>query len=266
MLPRPLRLPLAFCVASAIALPLALGPATAQPARPTQAGVRHALGEIPESAETLAALPHIPLHRAFLPVRVDLSRFFPSPGDQGAQSSCVGWAVGYAARAYYAIAHDGRTPGDPSVPSPAYIYNSITKSPGSCDRGSRVTDALALLVSAGSLSLADYPYDDRSCLRPSIQQRNSAVDFRIANYRVNEPIDLDTVKGALAGQHGNPVIVSWLVYENFTRLQANETYRGPAGPKQGYHAITVVGYDEERQAFKLINSWGRDWADGGSDG
>jgi Papain family cysteine protease len=32
------------------------------------------------------------------------------------------------------------------------------------------------------------------------------------------------------------------------------------------HAVSLVGYDERRQAFKLINSWGLRWGDGGFGG
>ena len=42
-----------------------------------------------------------PRFRAFLPAEVDLSAGFPPPGDQGQQSSCTAWAVGYALRSYY---------------------------------------------------------------------------------------------------------------------------------------------------------------------
>ncbi|MEH0069911.1 hypothetical protein V6L77_05615 [Pannonibacter sp. Pt2-lr] len=35
---------------------------------------------------------------AALPPRVSLKAFAPTPGDQGQQGSCVGWASAYAAR------------------------------------------------------------------------------------------------------------------------------------------------------------------------
>jgi hypothetical protein len=59
-------------------------------------------GLIPDSEEDLADIPRAPDYRAFLPERVDLSDRFPTTGNQGTQNSCVGWSVGYAARAYYA--------------------------------------------------------------------------------------------------------------------------------------------------------------------
>ena len=48
----------------------------------------------------------------------------------------------------------------------------------------------------------------------------------------------------------------------FQRLGRGQVYRHP-GRYLDWHAITVVGYDERRQAFKVINSWGTNWASGG---
>ena len=61
----------------------------------------YATGAVFETEEELADKPRTPLYRNHLPLSVDLSHQFPKPGHQGKQSSCVGWAVGYAARSYY---------------------------------------------------------------------------------------------------------------------------------------------------------------------
>ena len=61
----------------------------------------YATGAIPETDEELAGKPRTPLYRAFLPEAVDLRDRFPLAGRQADQGSCVGWAVGYAARSYY---------------------------------------------------------------------------------------------------------------------------------------------------------------------
>lgn len=37
----------------------------------------------------------------------------------------------------------------------------------------------------------------------------------------------------------------------------------PSGNLQGYHAVTLVGFDNEREAFILRNSWGVEWGDQG---
>jgi len=221
---------------------------------------RFSMGAIDESDASFAARAHTPVYRAYLPLRVDLSRFFPLPGDQGKQGSCVGWAVGYAARAYYAQSLEHR-PGQASdIPSPAYIYNAIASTPGDCNAGSAVPDALDLLKT-GALSLADAPYDARYCAPPSSAERERASDFRISAWLAVSPQSPDQIKAELA--QGNPVIISLKSRPAFQRLRGEAIYNSSSEPSDGRHALTLVGYDDERQAFKLINSWGLRWGSRG---
>jgi hypothetical protein len=128
-----------------------------------------ATGAIPLSPEEFARLPHTPTYRAFLPAGVDLSSRLPPIGNQKGQESCVAWAVGYAARAYYVAAMESRDVRNKSnIPSPAFIYNSIVE-PGHCDAGSQISDALNLLKS-GVPSERQVPYDARRCDRPTQSQ------------------------------------------------------------------------------------------------
>ena len=68
--------------------------------------LKHGQGLILDTEEDLVGIPRTPEYRAFLPERINLSDRFPTPGDQGEQNSCVGWSVGYAARAYYVNSSD----------------------------------------------------------------------------------------------------------------------------------------------------------------
>jgi hypothetical protein len=108
-----------------------------------------------------------PEYRAFLPDRIDLSNRFLAPGDQGRQNSCVGWSVGYAARAYYVNKVEGRDIGQPTNIR-TYIYNSImsASSTNDCGIGSKISDALNLL-GRGAISISQFPYTEDSCRRPS---------------------------------------------------------------------------------------------------
>jgi hypothetical protein len=217
-----------------------------------------AQGLVFEPDEAYAQYPKLERHRAFLPERVDLSHRFPTPGDQGEQGSCVGWAVGYAARSYYAVVREGRPRNQiGEIPSPAYIYGAI-KPPGDCDTGSLITRALDLLSRDGAVSLARYPYNDRICVAPS---RVASAQFRIANWRALTAGVIDDAKGALA--KGHPVIIGSVITKDFVRMRGDVVWRGEGERISGGHAMTLVGYDERRQAFKVINSWGRVWGDGG---
>lgn len=220
-------------------------------------GVR-AQGLVFESDEAYSAYPKLERHRAFLPERVDLSYRFPTPGDQGEQGSCVGWAVGYAARSYYAVIREGQPRNQiAAIPSPSYIYGAI-KPAGDCDTGSLITKALDLLSREGALSLARYPYNDRACPIPN---RVASPQFRIANWRAINIGVVDDVKGALA--KGHPVIIGSKITNDFMRWRGDGVWRGGGEVMPGGHAMTLVGYDERLQAFKVINSWGQKWGFGG---
>jgi hypothetical protein len=217
-------------------------------------------GLILDTEDDVANVPHAPEYRAYLPDWVDLSDWFPTPGDQGKQNSCVGWSVGYAARAYYVNKVEGRNLGDlANIPSPAYIYDSIKERGQQCLSYSKISDALNLLM-RGAASLKQVPYSEDFCPRPSNVVRSQASDFRIANWLLVDIRRLDQIKGALA--YGHPVIIGLRTTEGFFRLKRGETYRHP-DQFLGYHAVTLVGYDERQQAFKLINSWGQRWGDDG---
>jgi hypothetical protein len=223
---------------------------------------QYGTGLIPISPEEFARLPKTPTYRAFLPERVDLSSNFPLPGDQGQEGSCAAWAVGYAARAYYASAAERRDLRDlANIPSPAYIYSTIVENPADCKSGTRVPDALNLLKNSGSFSLKAFPYRVGQCSPPSDSQHLSATDFQIADWIGVDYESLDQIKGELA--EGHPVIIG---IQHATRALSN-LKRGQilhfTGYAEGQHAVTLVGYDEHLQAFKLINSWSTRWADGG---
>jgi hypothetical protein len=155
-------------------------------------------GLILDTEDDVANIPHAPEYRAYLPDRIDLSDWFPTPGDQGKQNSCVGWSVGYAARAYYVNKIEGRNLGDlANIPSPAYIYDSIKERGQQCLSYSKISDALNLLM-RGAASLKQAPYSEDFCPRPSNVVRSQASDFRIANWLLVDIRRLDQIKGALA--------------------------------------------------------------------
>ena len=221
----------------------------------------YATGAVFESEEELADKPRTPLFRAFLPPEIDLRDRLPRPGDQGEQSSCVGWAVGYAARSYYVNLLEGRRLDADAIPSPAYIYDMIRKAGADCDTGTRIGNALDLLK-RGSVAVADYPYDERLCRRPDSGTVARASGFRIARWELVDVQRLDQVKGELAG--GHPVVIGMRTNRDFKRLRGPAVWRaGRPRKDDGHHAITVVGYSEPGQYFHVVNSWGPGWGDGG---
>ena len=100
-----------------------------------------ATGLVPTDAARYEALPEAPRTRSAIPRSMDLSARFPEPGNQGQQSSCAAWSVGYAARSYYMQDKGGDVHPD-NIPSPAFIYNTL--SGGRCDMATSMETAIEL--------------------------------------------------------------------------------------------------------------------------
>ncbi len=195
------------------------------------------------------------------PRSIDLSANFPTPGDQGNQNSCVGWATAYALKSYQEKVEIGWALNTPDhLFSPAFLYNQINYGQ---DQGSYINEAMELAVNKGLATLASMPYSDQDYLsRPSASAISEALKFKAANWRrVN---DTSQIKAALA--NGRPVVGGIAVYQQLMQLTgANSLYNTSTGSNQGGHAITIVGYDDDKYggAFKVINSWGQRWGDNG---
>ncbi|MAL17152.1 MAG: hypothetical protein CL667_05510 [Balneola sp.] len=205
-------------------------------------------------------LAHTPFSGDELPSRIDLSRDFPTPGDQGSQNSCVGWAVSYALKSFQEKIEHGWTLNNDRIFSPSFIYNQINNGTNS---GTFIPDALNLLSEQGAATLSDFPYNEYDySTRPSNELINRAKPYRADYWRVVNHASEREVKAQL---HANlPVVIGALVDENFKRLNSqNNTWRQYPSSNSSGHAMIVVGYDDNKNAFKVINSWGTSWGDGG---
>jgi hypothetical protein len=228
-------------------------------------------GAEPVDPKTYAELPKLSRHRAWLPKVVDLSGEFPIPGYQGRQPNCVAWATTYAARSYLYGRDIGRRPAATEALSPAYVYNRLRPEGSACAGAIRLTDALTLLQKEGTVSLADWPDDLSNCQTPApVALRGKAGQYRIAEWRAvdrekpndwQSPLVLDDVKGTLA--RGVPLVFAMPVDDAFFAYKGVGNYVPGSVNSGKYHAMSLVGYDEDRQAFRAINSWGTRWGDKG---
>jgi hypothetical protein len=224
----------------------------------------YATGNQADDPAVLQTLPLEQTYRAYLPVSVDLSYRLPDPGNQGAMGSCTAWAVAYAARSYYTSAYEARDTHDTkNVPSPAFVYNLSWRrnSKSACATGSNFADTVSVLR-RGAPSLADYPYKDTDCSAPPPERIASATDFRVLGLRRLDETKIDDLKGALA--RSNPVLLSFKVDLAWHKHRGPDVFDNrEVDQKWGGHAMAIVGYDDRKQAFRVINSWGKGWGDGG---
>lgn len=197
-----------------------------------------------------------------LPRSADLSPLLPVPGDQGQQASCVGWAVAYAMKTYQEGVERGWPLDQPSAQfSPAFIYNQIRTSQ-TCTGGTMFPDALDLLRSDGVAPLSEFPYSEQTCSAvPTAAVRQRAKPFAIAAWRRVDTRDQIEVKAYIAA--GIPVMIGMLVDQPFMQLRGAVIYDRFTGVDATGHAMLVVAYNDSLAAFRVINSWGQQWGDGG---
>lgn len=217
-------------------------------------------------------LPKEPTYRAFTPDGVDLSEEFPKPGYQGQQASCVAWATTYASSSYFQGDRIGRRPDKPGeLMSPAFLYNSVRGPGKGCMTPLRLADALAFLRDRGAVSYADFPTDVNQCSAAvPIGLADKARDFRIRSFRRIEvkpapgfprALNVDDIKGALYQE--KPVVFIMSAPQDFMDLIDGRVYQHLEPSTVNRHVMAIVGYDDRRQAFRIINSWDEHWGDKG---
>jgi hypothetical protein len=230
------------------------------------AGTRYALGFVAAAPADIALMPHIRrvLSVTALPTAADLSANMPAVGYQGAEGSCVAWAAAYAMRGYEAredvwstIAPQTTDPAHNF--SPSFVYNQLNHGK---DAGITIPAALTLLEQKGAATLADMPYvAGQFTTQPPAAALADATHYKLSTYGYIAPTDTTSMKAQLAA--GIPVMLAIKVYNNFYALGPNQVYTSISGAYVGGHAVSVVGYDDAKQAVKFINSWGTGWGTAG---
>lgn len=190
---------------------------------------------------------------SYLVDNIDHSDKLPLPDDQGYQSSCVGWATSYL-KSFY----DGEELNKIVKFSPSFVYNQIN---GGVDCGSYPSDAMNLLKTFGICKLENMPYDESDFLTlPNASQFQEAKYYKINGWKygyINNSSGINYIKSYL---NNNVMLMTIPVFSDFFNIwEGNPVYDKIQGNLYGYHAITIVGYNDKLKAFKFINSWGGNW-------
>ncbi len=219
-----------------------------------------ALGLLEEDKSKISRIPpaDIPFGGTELPASVDMADKMPEVGSQGGQQSCVAWAIAYALKGY----QEDVQLGEKLKFSPAFVYDQIN---GGKNVPTQVTDGLNVLSNQGVCLMSEMPYDETKWDdEPSQDAKKSAKRFRIDEWRRVNQLDIRELKTHLAG--GVPIIIGAMVTAEFRDrgfTDGADFIWKKNGESIGGHAMLVVGYDDEKHAFKIINSWGKNWGDSG---
>jgi C1A family cysteine protease len=194
-----------------------------------------------------------PLVRGTLPASVDLRSRFPAAYDQADLGSCTA----------NALAGLLQFDGEPDMPSRLFIYYNerLIEGTTSDDAGAAIADSVRAVAQYGYCREATWLYDTRRFAeRPPQAAYSEAQPHRITDYGKLDQT-AEALKGALPA--GRPVTFGFDVYESFESAAVAKSGVMPMprpGEKiLGGHAVLLVGYDDNRQAFLVRNSWGEGW-------
>ena len=204
--------------------------------------------------------------------KVDLKPYCPTVREQGKISSCVGWSVGYAAMTIEkAIANgwagDQKTIDDNAF-SAMFLYNQIKL--GDCFFGAELNTAFGMLKDRGNVLYRDFAVGNNCDTLPAQALVHKARVNRVKEFATlfspddKDKLKVERVKRTLAQM--KPVVIGMIVLENFLTLKSTDEVWYPSVGKTdvfGGHAMVVIGYDDGRKAFEVMNSWGKGWANQG---
>ncbi|NTW23767.1 MAG: C1 family peptidase [Lentimicrobium sp.] len=214
-----------------------------------------------------------------IPGKVDLASKFPPIGDQGEFGTCVAWAVGYNLKTALNGIDNGWTASQlaqsSNQTSPKDLFWAIPSAEKGADcNGTQFEAAMDQLISRGGASLATVPYTSLGDCSQSPPQEwtQDASDNRLVNYRKiadqsnSASMTVTNFKNYLA--EGRPIAFGAKLGDRFMRWNSDavidyDTYQNP-GMQHAYHAMVLAGYDDAKNAFKVINTWGNTWGNTGT--
>jgi Papain family cysteine protease len=236
-------------------------------------GQNYSTGCLFDSAKYESVPLSAPLSRGDyrVPSQASLRKYCPTPQDQGATGTCTAWAAAYAGRTIL-MAQRRNVSGQMAVDlgrfSPSFVYNQIRQTPD-CRYGTYIVDAMHVLKTQGAPLFNDFGFQCERSVNPG--DRLKARDHLIMDYKRlflyqggAKSAVLPGVKKSLA--EGKPVIISIQCFKSWDNVR--DVWNPPAGysdASKGYHAVTVVGYDDQKYggAVEIMNSWGPKWANKG---
>jgi C1A family cysteine protease len=187
----------------------------------------------------------------------------PPVGQQGGEQCCVPFAVGYAARSAEQYYKTGATSYSLSsnIFSPEFMYNQTKY--GDCGSGTDIVTTLEFLKSKGICTWQSFPYSSTNgcSLLPTSSQLNEAASYKISSYSAVYKSDITAIKNLLVNKH--PLMITVILDNSFTNAGPGFIWKSYTGPGGFGHTLTICGYDDAKNAFKVMNSWGTGWGDSG---
>ena len=213
-----------------------------------------------------------------LPRCVSLEAFFPPIGDQGQYGTCVVWAAGYNLTTALNAIRNHWTQEELADPanqtSPKDLWMGISSSmKGPQCTGTCFEPTFSTLISKGAAHMDEVPYERMgncngayvgdtantlSYYRHIVSSNSSASGNNLPSVKQIKAYLTDTIPLVIAAHLGDS-FMTW----NSDSVLRQDTYLNPEA-MHAFHAMALVGYDDNRNAFRIRNSWGKQWGDEGS--
>ena len=214
-----------------------------------------------EDADGCPDTPPVVLPPTTLPASFQL--ITPPVHSQGKEGACVPFATAYAARSieqYYRTNATSYSTAS-NIFSPEYVYNQTKFI--DCGTGTSPTTVLDLIKNQGVSTWESMPYSDvNGCsIQPTSAQMANAANYKIASYSMIPNIDRVAIKTMIASKHA--VIITITADNSFINAGPGFIWKAFSGSGTLRHTIIICGYDDAKNAYKVMNSWGITWGDGG---
>ncbi|MGA2518378.1 MAG: C1 family peptidase [Thermodesulfobacteriota bacterium] len=192
--------------------------------------------------------------------------------DQGQCGSC--WAFGSTAVLESDTLISLNQPGLSLDLSEQIMLSCTNPGTDNCENGGYPSDAANFLVHSGTNLESCYPYTttDGYCANACSEYfSHPSSNYYIDSWSVSSPTYNVSGNYAAAIQnmknllYQGPVVGTMDVYDDFFYYQSGIYSCDPnwGGGYQGSHAIEIVGWDDNQQAFHVKNSWGTGWGENG---
>lgn len=240
-------------------------------------GLRAQVTGLLVSDEQYKKIPLLPTYSGVkyteVPVKVNLKKYCPVPGDQRKTGACVGWAVGYGALTIQRAILSQTT--DPALitqyaNSAAFLYNQVRRNKTDCTEGAYLEDALALLKIQGDCLENSFNYEQHDChIQPGDTNLAEAQQYKAQDFAAVFALDEDPKskigKACKILATNTPIVIGVGVTKSFFEILPGATTWNPVESESvtGYHAMVLTGYNNVEKYFELLNSFGPSWGQNG---
>lgn len=196
------------------------------------------------------------------PSKIDLEKLCGPVKDQGDLGSCTAFA-GCGMREFL-WRRDSKSKSRPPIFSPMFLYYKERELDGNIseDAGSYGRTSVQVMQKIGVCLESTDPYEPKNFRsEPTPEEVAEALKYRAGGY--HRLAGVDDMKSCLASKY--VFVVGFTVYESF-ETGSWTTMPIPKHGEQilGGHEVLFIGYDDSKNAFKVRNSWGNDWAEKGN--